>query len=299
MKNSVKRAALVAAFIIGISGALSANPFMGQAGQAQVNPVRAGATMGALVRGQLDLRDKLAKAFEHWDQARSSGLLLSILLIAFAYGVLHALGPGHRKTVAFSIYIARKAPWWEPMATSFALAGLHGGTAIALLFIFKNVAGAISGSTNTVSTMMEGLAYCLLILMALGLLTHSVISAATGKKHVDDNLSLGAMILSGVYPCPGAILVLVLSLTLNILGLGSLAVIAMSLGMSVPILAFAYLGWFGRAGLFARLKGNQAVIEKVSYGAEIVGFSVLLLFSVYIALPFLVSLPGYLHALFK
>jgi ABC-type nickel/cobalt efflux system permease component RcnA len=52
---------------------------------------------------------------------------------AFLYGILHAPGPGYRKTVIFSLYLARKAPAWEPAGTGSLLAVLYAGTAIVLL----------------------------------------------------------------------------------------------------------------------------------------------------------------------
>jgi ABC-type nickel/cobalt efflux system permease component RcnA len=53
-------------------------------------------------------------------------------------------------------------------------------------------------------------------------------------------MSLETILLTGIYPCPGAILVLVLSLTLDITGIGILAVFAMSLGLSIPIIDSEY-----------------------------------------------------------
>jgi len=267
-----------------------ANPFMGSQGQPSIVPVQAGGQgQPSLVQGQLDLRQKLAGYLSEWKDGRSASLLLVIVGIAFAYGILHALGPGHRKTVVFSIYIGRKAPWWEPIASSLALAGLHGGAAILLLIIFRGVSGAVSAATDSVATIMEGSAYCLLIVMAAFLLVRASLDLVKGRARPTDGMSLGTLILTGIYPCPGAILVLVLSLSLDIVDIGMVAVLAMSLGMSLPILAFAYLGWFGRSGLLKRLRNREADIQKVGALLEMAGFSLLLAFSVYIALPFISS----------
>jgi ABC-type nickel/cobalt efflux system permease component RcnA len=255
-----------------------------------VAPVLAGGpTTPSLIQGQLDLRQRLADYLGSWQGSHSASLLLVILGVSFLYGALHALGPGHRKTVVFSIYLARKAPWWEPLASSLALAGLHGGAAIVLLLVFRGVSGAISASTDSIATYMEGGAYTALIVMALVLLVRAIVDLVKGKESKDGAMSLGTLILTGIYPCPGAILVLVLSLSLDIMRIGILAVLAMSLGMSVPIAVFAYLGWAGRAGLLKRLKNNEAAIQKAGTMLEIGGFSLLLAFSVYLALPFIAS----------
>ncbi len=270
---------------------LGANPFMGSADVPKVAPVQAGGAIpGFLLRGQLNLRNALAQYLASWQGSQSASMLLAITGIAFLYGILHALGPGHRKTVVFSIYIARKAPWWEPVASSLALAGLHGGMAVLLLLVFRGVSGAISAATDSLTIYMEGFAYCALIAMAAILLVRAIVDLAKGRTHADNSMSLGALVLTGIYPCPGAILILVLSLTLNILSIGIVAVVAMSLGMSLPIVLFAYLGWFGRTGLVHSLKKNETALRKAGTFAEIAGFAILLAFSIYLALPFIASL---------
>lgn len=277
---------LLAAAVHG--SALFANPFIGGADAPAVTPVQPGGlALAPIVSGQLELRARLAEYFATWQAGASPSLLFVILGAASLYGVLHALGPGHRKAVVLAIYLARRAPWWEPMATSLALAALHGGTAIALLLAFRGVAGAVSASTDAISIYMEGFAYCALIAAALYLVLRSIVDLSRGGEHDDSKLGLGAVILTGVYPCPGALLVLVLSLSLDIAGVGILAVLAMSAGMAIPVTAFAYLGWFGRSGILRRRKDNEAAVKKAGAIVELVGFSILLLFAVYIALPFI------------
>ena len=103
-------------------------------------------------------------------------------------------------------------------------------------------------------------------------------------------MSLGTILLTGIYPCPGAILILILSLTLDITGIGIIAVFAMSLGMSIPIIGAGYLAWFGRTGLFHALKNNEKKLGRISAGVELFGYSFLLLFALYMAEPFILSM---------
>jgi len=294
-RRRLQPAIVFCAALLGIGPGVSswANPFIGGPGTPAVTPVQSGGPAPApIVAGQLELRSRLARYFTAWETGSSPSLLFIILGAAFLYGALHALGPGHRKTVVLAIYLTRRAPWWEPMATSLALAALHGGAAIVLLLIFRGVAGAISASTDAISIYMEGFAYCALIAIALYLVARSITDLLRGRSHDDSHLGLGAIILTGIYPCPGALLILVLSLTLNITMIGIIAVLAMSAGMTIPIMLFAYLGWLGRTGLFYRLKDNEIAVRKIGAIVELTGFSVLLIFAVYIALPFISGLVG-------
>lgn len=287
--------ALLAAFACSLQ--LAANPFTGGGAGADgqiertASPVRASAADQNLVARQASLRESLGNYFYEWKESGSRKLFWGIIGVAFLYGILHALGPGHRKTVIFSLYLARKAPAWEPAGTGLLLALLHAGAAVVLLFILRGVSGAISGKADNITVYMEGFAYVLLIAVALYLVVCAIrdlVRGSSGKR--SEAMSLGTILLTGVYPCPGAILVLVLSLTLDITGIGILAVLAMSLGMSVPIIAAGYLAWFGRTGLFLALKNNEARLARVSAAVELTGYSVLLAFAAYMAQPFVLSL---------
>lgn len=85
-------------------------------------------------------------------------------------------------------------------------------------------------------------------------------------------------------------LVLVLAVSLNLLALGIFAVIAMSVGMSIPIIASGYLAWAGRTGLFYKLKGKERIIALIGSILQIAAYGFLLYISVRTALPFILSL---------
>ena len=265
-------------------------------------PVLTSPTSEELAKAQGGLREKLASFFKAWET--SSGkernkILWGIIITAFIYGILHAAGPGHRKTVVFSLYLARKAPWYEPLITGLILALLHGGTAIALIFIFKGVSGSISSNTKNLSIYMEGFTYTLIIILALTMIIKESIDYVKGKRNKisfeeefrdSSKVKLVPFLLSGIYPCPGAILILVLSFTLDILWAGITAVIFMSLGMAILIIFVAYLAWFGRKGLFITMKNNKVLLSRISFGIEILSYAFMLCFSLYISSPFFISL---------
>ena len=278
------------------------------------NPVMVGKTNEKLTVFQGDLREEIASFFRNWKNSEGvekSQILWGIISVAFLYGMIHAAGPGHRKTIVFSLYIARKSPWYEPLITGFLLALLHGGCAICLMLIFKGISGSISANTNAYTIYMEGFSYLLIIIVALFLIlketlefvksskkpeksdvaiSEEVLEKKIGKNQNNSFGDLVPFLISGIYPCPGAILVLVLSFTLDILGAGIAAVSFMSLGMAIPIIIVAYFAWFGRKGLFTALKAKESTIKKLSFGIEIFGYTLLIIFSLYIAMPFFVSL---------
>jgi len=252
--------------------------------------VRTSRPKESLVAGQMALRNTLAKMFRNWKDGDTAGALRIILAASFLYGILHALGPGHRKTVMFSVYLARKAPLVEPGIAGIVLAVLHGGTAVAVLLILRGVSGAITARADIVSRWMEGLSYTLLIILSSVMALRAIVALFRPSSGEDRAVRLGAVFLSGLYPCPGAVLVLILALTLDMMSVGILSVFVMSLGMSIPIIAAGYLAWFGRTGLFLTIKANGKRLARLSSGVELAGYLVMLLFSLYMASPFLLGL---------
>jgi len=81
-----------------------------------------------------------------------------------------------------------------------------------------------------------------------------------------------------------------LAMYLDLTLLGIVAVIAMSAGMAVVISAAAYLAWFGREGLFKRLKARATSIQLLADALELGSYVFIILFSLYTAWPFLASL---------
>ena len=269
---------------------LFANPFTGN--KNSPSPVRQTKPNTQIIETQRFLHQKLADYINEWSQNSSYKGLSIILFFSFLYGIIHAIGPGHRKTVIFSFYITRKAHILEPLWVSFVLAFSHGGVALLLAFIFKGVAGAMSVNTNDASIYLEGFSFILLIFLSFFSILHVIFEHIGKHKHngqTSENLKLSAVLFSGLYPCPAALLVLILTFALNIVTLGLLAVFTMSLGMCIPIIASGYLAWLGRKSLFNRLK-NKKLAGYISIALELIGYVFLFCFSLYTAMPFVLSL---------
>lgn len=276
-------------FLLITTLSISANPFLGAPEKPTAQVAVSGPTSEGLVNKQLDLRNRMADLLLSLKEGSSPRLLLILYALSFLYGGLHASGPGHRKTVVFSLFLSRDAKAWEPLAYGFLLAILHGGSAILLILLYKSTAGPLlSRNLNTATLQMEGWAYTLLVVLSLILLAGAVRHARKG--HGDNSSgkrSLMAIALTGFFPCPGAIMILVFTLTQEMLPLGISTVLIMSAGMALPISLAGYLAYFGKKGVFTALKNREKLIHKTTAAMEMTGYSFLLIFSVYMALPFI------------
>lgn len=269
---------------------LMANPFLGAEGSSPAPRARVSAPDPALAAGQAGLRERIGEAFYQIADKPAPSLFAGLLAASFVYGILHALGPGHRKTVVFSLYLARRARAWEPLAMGLALAAIHGGAAALVLFAFRGVAGAFGGKVDWAAAWAEGISYLALLAFGVILSARTALSFFRPERSRARAMTLPAILITGAYPCPGAILVLVLSLRLGLARAGLAAVAAMSAGMSLPVIAAGYLAWFGRVGVFWALKDREALVARVSLAFEIGGYLLLSAFAAYMAVPFISAL---------
>lgn len=319
------------------TGHLWANPFTGS--DSTPAPINTKPPIEFVGTVQAQLHTELGEYIYAWTKTHSLQTFCIIMLTAFFYGFMHALGPGHRKTIVFSYYLSKEAPAWEPLLTSFLLAALHGITSMGLLLLFRNVKGTLSGNTAASTVYLESISYGLLIVLSVfsilhllshtfphavphfhfgcGCMKHEETHAHISEQGIHPNdtcdysssvhvccksqnvskkssnhskIEWGIFIMSGLYPCPAALLVLLLVLHLDAIGLGIAAIISISLGMAAPITAVAYLAWAGRVRLFYRIRGTQKYARIVTFVLGLTAYGTILVFSLYSVLPVILRL---------
>ena len=82
---------------------------------------------------------------------------------SFLYGLIHAVGPGHRKALTFSLFLGQETRWKEPLSAGFLSAGLHGGLTLFLLLIFYAISKNRLNKIQSISTGPELVLYLLII----------------------------------------------------------------------------------------------------------------------------------------
>jgi ABC-type nickel/cobalt efflux system permease component RcnA len=287
-------AAAMALCMAALAAPAAANPF-GSVEGTSAPRTRAPTSQGRLVGAQRDLRERSAEAVRAFAAEPSAAALAALLLAAFAYGVLHAAGPGHRKTVVFSLFLGKAARAWEPLAAGFLSAGVHAGAGIALVAALSAARGAIAslGDAERVGAWLDAGTFGLLVLASGALMVRKAASLIRGSGHGHPARKggvYGIIIASSAVPCPGATMLLLFSLYAGLPALGVAGVVAMSLGMGLVISAAGYLAWLGREGLFSRLKSRERLVGTVADVLEALSYAMVLAFSIYMAWPVLTAL---------
>jgi len=292
MKQRLRFAVLLVLMAGATASVHAANPFMGNGDEAgrPVLPPSAGFGMGGpawLAELQLSFREEAGRMFGEVADGQAAGgvpwrPVLVILGTMFLYGVLHAAGPGHRKTIVFSLFLGNKAPWWQPLAAGFLSAGIHGAMSLAivgLLYVAKSGAVRLFDAETGVLIVEYGASF-LLLALALVLIVLKT-RRVHHCYHGNGKGSIWVVVASAsAVPCSGAILVLLLALHLDMLALGALAVLSMSIGMGLVVSAAGYLAWAGRTVFFNRLKQHEGAVQVVSDVLEYAAYAFLLVVAV-------------------
>jgi len=250
-----------------------------------------------IARWQKSMREKIAGFILMLKNNKKKSAIYIVLLISFLYGIVHALGPGHRKTVLFSYFMARDARPVEGIMAGFLLSDLHAGSAITLILIlYFFVKGSFLNQKVQIEFLMEEISYGGIAALGFILILFKLFKLMAKKKrerNVDDCSSINSpklflpIMLSGLVPCPGASSIMIFSLAAGFLALGIFGVVAMSLGMAITISTLSVISILGKRGIL-RVSEKHArfynfLHESIETGAALTIF----LFGLLMLIPFL------------
>ena len=223
---------------------------------------------------QRELRTRLG-AFARDIRTRPFGPSLWLFLgLTFLYGVVHAIGPGHGKSVLCSYFLSRPGTLARGALMANAIALVHVLSAVLVVFgAFALLETGMRGFDG-VATHMETASYALLLVIGLWLVWNTARTLLRGgplhchHDHDPDSLrdALLVAFVTGLVPCPGAAIILTFTLTLHIAWAGVLSMGFVALGMGITTSAFAAFAIVVR-GTALRLADANSRVFNVAYGA--------------------------------
>jgi nickel/cobalt transporter (NicO) family protein len=297
---------LILAVLLGVAagtGRAEADPFNGKHEvpvETAAPLLMPGALMQRLGHMQMQLNETISREFRSERKTGSSAVLLTILALAFLYGVVHAAGPGHGKSVVGSYFVANEARWASGIFMGGVISLMQGATAIAIVFLMSLVLHSRELKVANQGALVECVSYGIVALIGLVLFWR----AATGRGH--DHAHFGAVhgaghghqhehagvrhrsrrlliAATGVAPCASAIIIMLFALANDAMGVGVAAVLALSLGMAVTVSAVGVLSIVARRLLMRLSRGPGLSLERAERilrlvgSAAIVGFAGLLM----------------------
>ena len=307
----------VFALIVFTSAALvQANPFFGDSSSAPPPPPRAESTAGGAIAS---LQQRLSEGLADFI-ASAEGSPLVAALLAIAYGFVHAVGPGHRKTVLLTYFGTQPSTVPQASLIGAGVAGLHFVSTVGVTYgAYYIVRAAVMASTTATISVLTASSYGFVTAAGAVLLffalrdwigghggrssadhhdhaapsdapSHHARDAAPYHRRDGRRRGPATVLLSALAPCPGASMVAILCLSLGRPAFGVAAVFAMSLGTAGVTVPIAALASAGRAGLVNRLPSHHGVSELLHHGLETAGGFILFAFGAIMIYPYLATL---------
>jgi nickel/cobalt transporter (NicO) family protein len=121
------------------------NPFTAQGARPHegfFHLMTSGLTAGlanAMAPVQRSLNESLAAMTSSLEGSRSMGGLLFVVLISLAYGIFHAAGPGHGKTIVSSYFLANDAKLRHSVVIGYLIAAVHSLAALSVVLVLYYV----------------------------------------------------------------------------------------------------------------------------------------------------------------
>lgn len=228
-----------------------------------------GAATTGLAAWILSVQSEFARAMNAAVRAFKTDALASLSLvgIAFAYGVFHAAGPGHGKAIIAAYAAATEKQIKGGILLALWAALLQAVVAIVIVGIFAILFGATARTMAQAANWVEIASFALVaavgawfLWVKAGALAHVIVGRMPHHNHHDHHhhhhhhhdfddpcgcghehaplppqqstwkSMLATVVAAGIRPCSGAIVVLVFALSQGVFWLGVLATLAMALG---------------------------------------------------------------------
>ena len=214
---------------------------------------------GALVDFQRRANAEVALHMNAIERGDDFGAFLLALAVAFAYGAVHAFGPGHGKFVVVSYFLGREAGVMRGVVMAVQIAIVHVIAAIVIVWLADLV---LRGGFGLGLSDVPGVrAASFLIIVGIGLyMLYQAVRGSLGRRahghghghhhdhghdhhhrrdlyHSHGSRAEGGILAlaAGMVPCPGAVLIMLYAVANDMIFPGTLLVAAMSLGIGSSI----------------------------------------------------------------
>ena len=293
--------ALCALAVVAAATPAPANPFGGPApagspferrdeggGRPAARPAPMGAESGLRLPGPLNafvarinlvqrrLNQVVSRQMRAISETGSPLALLTVTAVAFAYGVLHAAGPGHGKMVVSSFFLARQARLGRGILVGGLISLLQVLSSIAIVALLALVLDLGGFDIVNRSTWVELVSYGLIVLLGL-YMVGEVLSGRHGHhEHGDgDRTGTGLIIAAGLTPCASAIILMLFALANGVflVGVGAALVMAVGMGITVSVVGLAAIA--ARTAVVGSMRSHPRAASWVGRALAVTGASLL------------------------
>jgi nickel/cobalt exporter len=185
-------------------------------------------------------------------------ILASVLPVAIVFGAIHALTPGHGKSVLASYVIGSRLAAVRAMAVAGVLSLTHVGSAVVLALLAAPLVTRTLGGIGRAPA-LEAVSRGMLVAIGLWL----VIRAWRGRGHPEgEGLAVG--IVAGLVPCPLTLFAMFFALSRGVPEAGLTFAVAMMLGVGLTLCSVAIVTVLARDWLVRLLASHGAAMQRLA-----------------------------------
>lgn len=213
--------------------------------------------MEVLIRLQLWVREGFnAQMIQATDGDLSA--IAAILPFGILYGLLHAMTPGHSKSVLASYLIGSQQTPSKGLIVAVTLSATHVGMAVFLALlgaplVVKTLVGA--GRAPSLEAVSRGIIFVIGIWLVL-----RAVFCKSGHRHEGNTFG----VVAGLIPCPLTLFVMLAASQRGTPGLGLIWATAMLCGVTLTLGATALTAVFARDAFYRLWSRHGLLIERIS-----------------------------------
>ncbi|WP_300675263.1 hypothetical protein [Desulfoluna sp.] len=199
-----------------------------------------------LILLQFQMRSDMAVYLKSFSAAPDLTTLAPLFGVALLYGIIHAAGPGHGKAVATAYMLHGNRKVKDGVIFGNIVAFSHGLSGVmTVLFIKWVLQTRVSTGLKHATQLTSQISFSLIILLGLFLFATGIREAIRMDNDQGSNPdkapNLLAAVAFGMVPCPGIVTIMLLAMGLDLIHLGILMALGITLGMATTISATVIL----------------------------------------------------------
>ena len=223
--------------LISISLLAQANPFTGKSSSGTgSSALQKSSLWHTIAQWQKEMNSKLTTLLKGLGDSFNLTYFLILMAISVAFGVIHAIGPGHGKMIVGAYFLKEKSSPIKALKIGCTIAITHSGLAILLGLIFGLIIkGMKMHGRSDIQNYIGTIGGVLIALLGIYYLWQQLSKNEHLHKISSGKNELLIGVFSGLVPCPVSMTIILFSLYFNVFFYGLISVIFFSIGMAFTI----------------------------------------------------------------
>lgn len=248
-------------------------------------------------QAQLKARNEISSLIRQFNDGHKATALIALAVISFLYGLLHALGPGHGKSIVMSYMLSEDQPsvskgilvgsiiaFGEALSAIILVYGIYYFSLGRIKPLFDH---SVAGIQMVSYLFLAGFGTVLLLFRIKKrwpiLRKNPQAPSDSARVKSSKNSFLVAASL-GIIPCPGVMILLVFLLTMKLPLIGIALALTMALGMAITISLFGSAVALTKSGTLRLLSANHDRMERFETALELAGAALIIIIALMLLL---------------